>query len=172
MALVNRLTQWTPIRHVARTILAVSAVVLALASCGGLSERTYETDSGSWVLFTQPRFLMEQRTAEVSGFVEMDQASGCVYLHQPEFDISYPSVWPVGTVVTDSGLRLSDGRSIPAGAWVSGGGGYAHGDDVDGVETSDQVRVLERCPGFNNQYEEIAGFDSSAGEIEIGEQPD
>lgn len=115
---------------------------------------------------------MVQRTAEVSGFVEMDQTSGCVYLHQPEVDISFPSVWPVGTVVTDNGLRLSDGRSIPDGVWVSGGGGYAHGDDVDGVETSDQARVLERCPGVNNQYEEVAEFDSSASEIGIDERDD
>jgi hypothetical protein len=169
---LNSVIQRTPTWQVGRRILAASAVALVLVSCGGFSERTFETDSGSWILFTRPRLLMGGRAAEVVGFVEMDQASGCVYLHQPEFDISYPSAWPAGTVVTDGGLRLSDGRSIPDGEWVYGGGGYAHANDVDGAENSDQARVLERCPGVNNRYEEVAEFDSSAGDIEIGEQSD
>lgn len=63
----------------------------------------------------------------------MDQATECVYLYQPEFDISYPSVWPAGTVATE------------------------------------QAAILERCPGVNNQYGEVAEFDSPAGDIEIGE---
>ncbi|HEY7469424.1 MAG TPA: hypothetical protein VIC07_07875 [Acidimicrobiia bacterium] len=144
-------------------------MALLLASCGGLSEQSFETDSGSWVLFTQPRLLMGGRTAQVLGFVEMDHETGCIYLHQPEFEVSYPSVWPSGTVVTGSGLRLGDGREIPAGEWVSGGGGYADVDELEGGESSDQARVLERCPGVNNQYGEVAEFDSPASEIQIGE---
>lgn len=149
--------------------LAPFLAALLVASCGGLAEKSFETDSGSWTLFTRPRFLMAGRTAEVSGFVEMDQQSGCVYLHQPEFDISYPSVWPAGTVVTDTGLRLADGRNVPAGEWVSGGGGYVDLDEVEGGEGRDEAVVLERCPGVANAYGEVAVFDSTAGEIQIGE---
>lgn len=112
---------------------------------------------------------MGGRAAEVVGFVEMDQATGCVYLHQPEFDISYPSVWPAGTVVTDTGIRLSDGRDVPEGEWVSGGGGYFDVDEVEGSKDSEQAVILERCPGVNNQYGEVAEFDSPADEIKIGE---
>lgn len=141
-------------------------MALAVVGCsGGLSEKSFDTDSGNWVLFTQSRLSPFQggREAEVFGFVEMDEETGCVYLHQPEFEISYPSVWPAGTVVTDTGLQLGDGRAIPDGEWAYGGGGYAHAD-----EGSDRVDVLERCPGINNQYGEVAEFDSPAEEIEIG----
>lgn len=140
-----------------------------LPSCGGLSGRSFETDSGSWILFTQPAFLTGGRAAEVFGFVEMDQATGCIYLHQPEFEISYPSVWPFGTVVTDTGLRLADGRVVPAGEWVYGGGGYVDVDELEGGDGSDEAVVLERCPGINNLHGEVAVFDSSANEIEIGD---
>ena len=144
-------------------------MAVVLASCGGLSGRSFETESGSWILYTQPRLLMGGRDAEVVGFVEMDQATGCVYLHQPEFDISYPSVWPAGTVVTETGIRLSDGRDVPEGEWVSGGGGYFDVDEVEGSQDSEQSVILERCPGVNNQYGEVAEFDSPADEIKIGE---
>lgn len=165
--MVDRKLRWTA----ARTLVVASATALVLASCGGLFERSFETDSGSWVLFTQPVRLLGQsgQDAEVFGLVEMDQATGCVYLHQPEFEISYPSVWPSGTVVTDTGLRLNDGRAIPVGEWVYGGGGYFDVDEVEGGESSDEAAVLERCPGVNNHYGEVAVFDSPAGEIEIGE---
>jgi len=144
------------------------AMVLVLSSCGGLSERSFQTDSGSWVLFTRPRLLMGGRDAAVFGFVEMDQATGCIYLHQPEVAISYPSVWPAGTVVTERGLRLGDGRDIPVGEWVHGGGGYFDVDEVEARGDTDEARVLERCPGVHNQYGEVAVFDSPADQIEIG----
>ncbi len=151
------------------TVAAV-AIALLLVSCSSFAERSFETDSGSWVVFTQPALLMGGREAQVIGFVEMDRETGCVYLHQPEFEITYPSVWPAGTVVTQNGLRLGDGRAVPEGEWVAGGGGYV---DVDTKESggvgSDEARVLERCPGVNNQYGEVAVFDSSAGDIEIGD---
>lgn len=150
-------------------ILVTTVTALVLTGCGGLSERSFETESGSWVLYTQPRLQMGGRDAEVLGFVEMDQATGCVYLHQPEFDISYPSVWPAGTVVTETGLRLSDGRDIPDGEWVYGGGGYFDVEEVEGGEESEQPAILERCPGVNNQYGEVAEFDSPAGDIEVGQ---
>lgn len=150
-------------------ILVTTVTALVLTGCGGLSERSFETESGSWVLYTQPRLQMGGRDAEVFGFVEMDQATGCVYLYQPEFDISYPSVWPAGTVVTETGLRLSDGRDIPDGEWVYGGGGYFDVEEVEGGEGSEQAAILERCPGVNNQYGEVAEFDSPAGDIEVGE---
>lgn len=143
-------------------------MALVVVGCGGgwLSETSFDTETGNWVLFTQSRLLPFRggRQAEVFGFVEMDEETGCVYLYQPEFEISYPSVWPAGTVVTDTGLRLDDGRTIPDGEWAYGGGGYAHAD-----AGSDQADVLERCPGINNQYGEIAEFDSPADGIEIGE---
>ena len=147
-------------------------MLLLLTSCGGLSERSFETDSGTWVLYTQPALLLAGREAEVSGLVEMDEATGCIYLYQPEFEISLPSVWPAGTVVTDTGLRLGDGRAIPVGEWVYGGGGSVDVDEVEGGKSSDEAAVLARCPGVNNQYGEVAVFDSSAHEVEIGEQPD
>jgi hypothetical protein len=112
---------------------------------------------------------MGGREAEVFGFVEMDKASGCVYLNQPEFGISYPVVWPAGTVVTDAGLQLGDGRVIPNGEWVYGGGGYFSLDGVEGAESRPEARFLERCPGVNNEYGEVAGFDSPARDIQIGE---
>jgi hypothetical protein len=133
-----------------------------------LSEQTFVTDSGNWVLFTQPRLLTGGRDAEVIGFLEMDQATGCIYLHQPEFEISYPSVWPSGTVVTDAGLRLRNARAIEVGERVSGAGGYVDVDEVEAGEGSDEAAVLKRCPGINNQYGEVAVFDSPASELEIG----
>lgn len=159
-------------RRPVRTALLALVPALVFAGCGGgLSEKTFDTDTGDWVLFTQSRLLPFQggRTAEVLGFVEMDEETGCVYLHQPEFEISYPSVWPAGTVVTDTGLRLGDGRAIPDGEWVYGGGGYFDVDEVEGGGESEQAAILERCPGVNNQYGEVAEFDSPAEEIEIGE---
>jgi len=154
----------------ARMMVVASAMVLSLTSCGGLSEQTFETDSGSWILFTKSGFRMGGRDAGVSGVVEMDESTGCIYLHQPDFDASYPVVWPAGTVVTDSGLRLRDGRAIPEGEWVHGGGGFFDVEEVEGGESSEQAAALERCPGVGNQYGEVAEFDSSADELEIGEQ--
>lgn len=145
------------------------ATAMLFAACGGPSERSFETETGTWVLYTQPRVLMGGRDAEVVGFLEMDQTSGCVYLHQPEFGISYPVVWPAGTVVTETGLRLSDGRDVREGERVYGGGGYFDVDEVEGGEESVQAGILERCPGVNNQYGEVAEFDTPADEIEIGE---
>jgi hypothetical protein len=52
---------------------------LVLAACGGLSGRTFETESVSWILYTQPRLLMGGRAAEVVRFVAIDQATGCDY---------------------------------------------------------------------------------------------
>ncbi len=132
-------------------------MTLALISCGGLSERPFETESGTWVLFTQPRFLSGGREAQILGILEMDAGSGCVYLHQPEFEFSYPVVWPHGTAVTETGLRLRDGREILVGEWVKGGGGSV---SVNETDDSDEARVLERCPGTNNEYGEVAVFDS------------
>lgn len=152
----------------ARVIMAASVMGLVLAACGGLSERSFETDSGTWVLYTQPQLPMSGRHAEVAGSVEMDRATGCVYLHQPEFDISYPSVWPADTVVTDAGLRLSDGRDVPEGEWIYGGGGYYSVNEAEDGQDSEQAAILERCPGENNQYGEVAEFDSPADEIRIG----
>ena len=157
--------------RVVHAFLAAAMALVVVGCSGGLSEKSFDTDSGNWVLFTQPRLSPFQggRGAEVFGIVEMDQATGCVYLHQPDFDISYPSVWPAGTVVTDNGLRLGDGRAIPGGEWVYGAGGYFDVDEVEGGESSDQAAVLERCPGVNNQYGEVAEFDSPADVFEIGE---
>jgi hypothetical protein len=112
---------------------------------------------------------MGGREAEVFGVVEMDEESGCVYLHQAEFGISYPSVWPAGTIVTDSGLRLRDGREIPEGEWVYGGGGYVDLASIENGEDRVEARFLERCPGVNNEYGEVAVFDSPVGRIEIGD---
>lgn len=137
--------------------MVVMAVVLT--SCREETEYSFETDSGTWVLFTQPGELADQRAALVNGFVEMDETTGCIYLRQPEFGISFPSVWPVGTVVAADGLVLDDGRTVPEGEWVAGGGGYS--SDISGV--------LDRCPGVNNQHGEVATFDTSSSEIEIGE---
>lgn len=134
-----------------------------------MAERSFETESGSWVMFTQPRFLTGGREAEVFGFVELDATSGCVYLHQPEAGTSYPVVWPSGTVVTDGGIRLRDGREIPEGEWVYGGGGYFSLEGVEGGESRPEARFLERCPGIDNVYGEVAVFDSPARDLEIGE---
>lgn len=46
----------------------VGALAVLVSSCSGLSGTTFETDSGSWVLFTQSAFLMGGRAAEVFGF--------------------------------------------------------------------------------------------------------
>ena len=51
------------IDRMASTTVAVAANALTLTSCGGLAERSFETESGSWVLFTQPALLLEGRTA-------------------------------------------------------------------------------------------------------------
>jgi hypothetical protein len=90
--------------RVVHAFLAAAMTLVVVGCSGGLSEKSFDTDGVDWVLFTQSRLLPFQggRQAEVFGFVEMDEETGCVYLHQPEFEISYPSVWPAGTVVTDT----------------------------------------------------------------------
>ncbi len=148
--------------------MMVPLMAVSLVSCGGPSERTFEFESGSWILFTQSRFMPGGREAQVLGLIEMDAGSGCVYLHQPEFEVSYPTVWPYGTVVTENGIRLRDGREILVGEWISGGGGSV---SVDEADASDEARILERCPGINNEFGEVAVFDSSADEIETGGGP-
>lgn len=133
-------------RSVGQVVRAATAMTLDLAACGGLSERSFETESGSWKLYTQPRFLMGGRQAEVVGFVEMDQTTGCIYLHQPEFDISYPTVWPAGTVVTEAGLRLSDGRDVPDGEWVYGGGATSTLTRWKAARSWSRLRFLSDAP--------------------------
>lgn len=142
-----------------------------LLSCGGISERTYDIDEVSWILFTRsPALLSGSRAAQVEGSLEMDRQTGCVYLHQPEFDISYPTVWPRGTRLTETGIALSGGRSVDEGDWVSGGGGYVDLEEIEATEVP-EAAVLERCPGINNQYGEVAVFDSPASEVSVGTAP-
>lgn len=123
-------------------VFVALACAALLTSCGGdYRSVTFETETVSWTLFTQPFNLLPQGgyAAEVQGLVEMDTASGCVYLGNLDFDLSYPVVWPHGTEITEDGaVLLADGRTAPDGEWVYGGGGYLHTE-----------WIATRCPGIN-----------------------
>lgn len=80
--------------------------------------------------------------AIVSGTVEIDQDTGCIWLSDPD-GTRYPVVWPAGTVAQSDpiGVVLSDGELVQDGDNVAGGGGYI---DVDGA-TSGQEPFPDAC---------------------------
>jgi hypothetical protein len=63
--------------------------------------------------------------AIVSGVVEIDQETGCVWLSDTTGGRA-PVVWPLGTRVESeqTGIRLRDGEVLRPGDQVEGGGGY------------------------------------------------
>jgi hypothetical protein len=71
----------------------------------------------------------EGMSAIVSGIVEIDQDTGCVWLSEPS-GARYPVVWPVGTAAQSNpvGIVLASGQLVQAGDRVEGGGGYVDAD--------------------------------------------
>jgi hypothetical protein len=68
-------------------------------------------------------------TADVSGIVEIDQETGCVWLSDPG-GARYPVIWPVGTTARANpvGIVLTGGQVVVTGDRVEGGGGYVDAD--------------------------------------------
>lgn len=135
---------------------------MAVGGCADPVVSDNEIDGQQWSLFVRGlRPPTGQRAALIEGTVELDGESGCIYLQfEPGFVL--PVVWPAGTEWADPGksLVLADGRALVSGSFVRGGGGYEYAADL-----------VERCPGRNNQYDEVAVFDSSAAELVV-EMPD
>jgi hypothetical protein len=108
----------------ARPWLVIGVVPLLLVGCslfgGDANEkptlegfRVHDTDPGGGA------------DAIVSGVVEIDQETGCVWLSDTAGGRA-PVVWPLGTRAESDqpGIRLSDGQVVRPGDQVEGGGGY------------------------------------------------
>ena len=69
--------------------------------------------------------------AIVSGIVEIDEESGCVWLSDPS-GARYPVVWPRGTSsrLDPVGIVVPGGEVVVTGDRVKGGGGYGDADTV------------------------------------------
>lgn len=91
--------------------------------------------------------------AIVSGIVEIDQETGCVWLSDPS-GARYPVIWPVGTTsqANPPGIVLSDGQVVVTGDRVEGGGGYVDAD------TSTSGLGLEAFPVACVQVGDAAAF--------------
>ncbi len=75
----------------------------------------------------------EGMAAEVTGTLRYDSENDCFLLDQGE--LSYPVVWPAGTVgaITGPGVVLPDGQAARVGDELYGGGGYLDVADDYGI---------------------------------------
>jgi hypothetical protein len=96
-------------------------------------------------------------SAIVTGIVEVDLDSGCVWLSDRDGARS-PVVWPFRTVVQVDpfGIVLGDGQLVQAGDRVEGGGGYV---DADAALTG---MGLEPFPAVCVQVGEAAVFNADS----------
>jgi hypothetical protein len=95
--------------------------------------------------------------AIVSGIVEVDLDSGCIWLSDPS-GARYPVLWPLATVARSDpfGIVLADGQLVETGDGVEGGGGY-----VD-AETATSASGLEPFPIACVQVGEAAVFNADS----------
>lgn len=95
--------------------------------------------------------------AIVSGLVEIDQRTGCVWLSEPS-GARYPVIWPRGARAQPNPLaiRLADGQVVQTGDRVEGGGGYV---DADAATASGD---LEPFPSVCVQVGEAAVFNAGS----------
>jgi hypothetical protein len=91
--------------------------------------------------------------AIVSGIVEIDQETGCVWLSDPS-GARYPVIWPVGTTAQANppGIVLTGSQVVVTGDRVEGGGGY-----VDAAASTDGLG-LEPFPAACVQVGDAASF--------------
>lgn len=121
----------------AATAVAVFAVFAGVALVGGDA-----LHSGEVAGFRAHRSAASGgRDAIVSGVVETDQDTGCVWLSDAEGS-RQPVVWPVGTTASSDPIEivLADGQVVHPGDLVEGGGG--HGD----ADTATEGLGLEPFP--------------------------
>jgi len=106
-----------------------------------------------------PEFTGSGMTAIVSGVVEVDLESGCVWLTDPGGG-RYPVIWPVGTTASDDPFTIviSDGAEVVEGDRVTGGGGYVPADFV--------AELVEPFPDGCVQTGDVAQFNSDS-DIEV-----
>ena len=107
-------------------VSVVVALVLSACSGDGQSGGGYLSGSGAGDGFrvhrSDPR---GGRDAIVSGIVEVDLDTGCVWLSDPD-GTRYPVIWPVGTSARSDpfGITVEGDRVVRPGDRVEGGGGY------------------------------------------------
>lgn len=91
--------------------------------------------------------------AIVSGIVEIDQETDCVWLSDPS-GARYPVIWPVGTTAQSNppGIVLTSGQVVVTGDRVEGGGGY-----IDAAASTDGLG-LEPFPAACVQVGDAASF--------------
>jgi hypothetical protein len=137
--------------------LEIAAVVaLVLPGCS----RTGDDVDGSAILEgfrahgSNPGYGMD---AIVSGIVEIDEDTGCVWLSDPDGARS-PVVWPLATEVQSDpvGILLQDRQVVRSGDQVEGGGGY-----VD-AETATNGSGLEPFPDSCVQVGQAAVFNADS----------
>jgi hypothetical protein len=114
----------------------VSASVLMLAAC---SNEPGPLEGGTELRLPTHPDWEDGPEALISGEVEFDEATGCVYL-----DNGTVPVWPPGTRATSDPFRvvLEDGREIREGDSVEGAGG----------EYAFEVDAMGHCPSGDANF--------------------
>ena len=108
----------------------------------------------------EPSPSAEGMAALVLGTVQYDAGNGCFLLDQGE--LSYPVVWPAGTVGTAEGpgVVLPDGHIARVGDEVRGGGGY--------LDVADQFGIPAAC---RLSPSEVAVFNPNE-DVEVNPPPE
>lgn len=107
-------------------LVAAVSVVLGSVAIGLLRNDAPPAQSGQLAGFrahtSDPGGGMD---AIVSGVIEIDQETGCVWLSDPS-GARYPVIWPVGTrsQANPPGIVLTGGQVVVTGDLVEGGGGF------------------------------------------------
>jgi hypothetical protein len=137
--------------------LAVTVAFL-LAACGSPFDSSADGDALDMIR-VHPRFTGSGMAAIVSGVVEVDLDSRCVWLTDPGGG-RYPIIWPVGTTASDDPFTIviSDGAEVVEGDRVTGGGGYVPADFV--------AELVEPFPDGCVQTGDVAQFNSDS-DIEV-----
>lgn len=122
-----------------RVFLLLIVLVVAVTACAAPSEdrAVQESSDGRFEqvavegvqIWRSAQGSGDFLDAEVAGTVGYDEECGA-FLHDEEFDLRYPVVWPASTEIDRTGpltIRLLDNSTVEVGESVSGGGGY-HSD--------------------------------------------
>ncbi|MGH8924539.1 MAG: hypothetical protein ACRDWA_07900 [Acidimicrobiia bacterium] len=140
---------WPVAAAVAAVLVVVGVVGVAL-----VRDNTRPAQSGQLAGFrahtSDPGGGMD---AIVSGIVEIDQETGCVWLSDPS-GARYPVIWPVNTTsqANPPGIVLPGGQVVVTGDRVQGGGGSVDAD------TSTSGLGLEPFPEACVQVGDAAAF--------------
>ena len=102
--------------------------------------------------------------AEVSGVLVL--WNDCVVFERGAGDETthLPIIWPAGTSWDPSTeeVVLDDGKRVPIGGTVSGGGGYPYASGLHHLDEAAQ-RQAQACA--DNEWGEVARFNNNPGEI-------